>query len=175
MPRMKIMFYIYIYISITITFYHIIYKSFPIISYIYAHKIFKSMLFQSFQNILFSKFNFWTSYKMQDRKDLVVRSKSSKFFVMSLDFRLFSSLPGTYYRYPSFSHDGKGVWELILAHSGRQVQGCHVRATSGHANPNTITVWVQWRAETTNSRSSWSLLGQWDKNLAQFLFSELLF
>lgn len=133
MPRIKNENYV-LYISITILF-----LSFLIISYIYAYKIFKSMLLQSFQNILFSKFNF-TSYKMQDRKDLVALPKSSKFFVTSLDFRLFSSLPGTYYRYPSFSHDGKGVWELILAHPGRQVQGCHVRPTSGHANPNTITV-----------------------------------
>lgn len=127
---MKIMFYIY---RLLYCFYHFsLYHIFMPIKYL------NLCSFNRFR-ILFSKFNF-TSYKMQDRKDLVALPKSSKFFVTSLDFRLFSSLPGTYYRYPSFSHDGKGVWELILAHPGRQVQGCHVRATSGHANPNTITV-----------------------------------
>lgn len=128
---MKIMSYIY---RLLYCFYQ-----FPLYHIFMLTKYLNLCSIQSFQNILFSKFNF-TSYKMQDRKDLIALPKSSKFFVTSLDFRLFSSLPGTYYRYPSFSHDGKGGWELILAHPGRQVQGCHVRATSGHANPNTITV-----------------------------------
>lgn len=96
----------------------------------------------------------------------------SKFSFMSLDFWLFSSLLGMYYRYPSFSRDGTGFGSWCWLVRGRQVQGYHVQVTSGHANPNTITVWVQWRVETTNSRSSWSLLGQWNKDLVQFPFQD---